>query len=118
MAKVLGLRCRECGQDYPVAAQHVCELCFGPLEVQYNWDEIGPRVSRASIESGPPSMWRYEDLLPIEGEPTVGKHCGWTPLVKADGLGRELGLRNLYIKNDSVNHPTLSFKDRVVAVAL
>lgn len=118
MAKVLGLRCRECGEDYPVAAQHVCELCFGPLEVRYNWEEIRTRVSRESIESGPPSMWRYKELLPVEGEPTVGRNCGFTPLVRAERLGRELGLSNLHLKNDSVNHPTLSFKDRVVAVAL
>jgi threonine synthase len=118
MSKVQGLRCRECGEEYPVAAVHVCELCFGPLEVVYNLDEIKTRISRESIEAGPPSMWRYKELLPIEGEPTVGKNCGWTPLVRADRLGRELGLNNLYIKNDSVNHPTLSFKDRVVAVAL
>ncbi len=118
MAKVLGLRCRECGEEYPVAPVHVCELCFGPLEIVYNFDEIKTRISRESIAAGPPSMWRYKDLLPIEGEPTVGKNCGWTPLVKAERLGRELGLKNLYLKNDSVNHPTLSFKDRVVAVAL
>jgi threonine synthase len=118
MAKVLGLRCRECGEDYPVAPVHVCELCFGPLELVYDLDEIKTRISRESIEAGPRSMWRYKDLLPIEGEPTVGLNCGFTPLVRAHRLGRELGLNNLYIKNDSVNHPTLSFKDRVVAVAL
>lgn len=118
MAKVLGLRCKECGEQYPVSPVHVCELCFGPLEVIYDIEAIRPRVSRESIQAGPPSMWRYKELLPVEGEPTVGRNCGWTPLVRAERLGRELGLRNLYIKNDSVNHPTLSFKDRVVAVAL
>lgn len=118
MAKILGMRCRECGEDYPVAPVHVCELCFGPLEIVYNLEEIKTKVSRESIEAGPKSMWRYKELLPIEGEPTVGKHCGFTPLVRAERLGRELGLNNLFIKNDSVNHPTLSFKDRVVAVAL
>ena len=118
MAKVLGLRCRECGQEYGVVPNHVCEMCFGPLEVRYDYEEIGHRISRTSIESGPPSIWRYKDLLPIDGEPTVGLNCGWTPLVRAERLGRELGLRNLYLKNDSVNHPTLSFKDRVVSVAL
>jgi threonine synthase len=118
MAKVLGLRCRECGQEYPAGPVHVCELCFGPLEVVYDLDRIKTRISRASIEAGPPSMWRYKELLPIEGEPAVGKSCGWTPLLRADRLGEELGIKNLYIKNDSVNHPTLSFKDRVVAVAL
>lgn len=118
MAKVLALRCRECGEQYPVSPVHVCELCFGPLEVELNWDEVAPRVSRAQIAAGPPSMWRYHALLPVEGPPTVGRNVGWTPLVKAERLGRVLGLRNLYLKNDAVNHPTLSFKDRVVAVAL
>ncbi|HLV79710.1 MAG TPA: threonine synthase [Chthonomonadaceae bacterium] len=118
MAKVLGMQCRECGEHYPAGPVHVCENCFGPLEVQLNWKEIAPKVSRAKIAAGPPSMWRYADLLPIEGAPPVGKNVGWTPLVRAEGLGRALGLKNLYLKNDAVNHPTLSFKDRVVAVAL
>ena len=118
MAKILGLRCRECGEEYPVAPVHVCELCFGPLELAYDLEAIKTRISRESIEAGPDSMWRYKELLPIEGEPTVGRNCGFTPLIKAERLGREWGLNNLYIKNDSVNHPTLSFKDRVVAVAL
>ncbi len=118
MTKVLGMRCRECGEQYPTGAVHVCELCFGPLEVALNWDEVAPKVSRESIAAGPPSMWRYHELLPVEGPPTVGKNVGWTPLIKAERLGRELGLNNLYIKNDAVNHPTLTFKDRVVAVAL
>jgi threonine synthase len=118
MAKVLGMRCRECGEQYPVAPVHVCELCFGPLELVYDLDALKGQVTRESIEAGPPSMWRYKELLPIEGEPTVGLNCGWTPLIKAERLGKELGLNNLYLKNDSVNHPTLSFKDRVVAVAL
>ena len=116
MPKALGMKCRECGEEYPVGPIHVCDLCFGPLEVQLNWEEITPRVTRKKIEAGPTSMWRYHDLLPVEGPPTVGKNVGWTPLVKAERLGRELGLNNLYIKNDAVNHPTLSFKDRVVAV--
>ena len=83
-----------------------------------NWAEIEGKVTRETIQAGPPSMWRYHALLPVEGPPTVGKNVGWTPLVKAEHLGRELGLNNLYIKNDAVNHPTLSFKDRVVACAL
>ncbi len=118
MAKVLGMRCRECGEEVPPGPVHVCELCFGPLEVVLNWEEIGPKVTREKIQAGPPSMWRYWDLLPVEGQPTVGKNVGWTPLVKAKNLGKVLGLNNLYIKNDAVNHPTLSFKDRVVACAL
>jgi threonine synthase len=117
-AKTLGMQCRECGKEYPLAPVHVCELCFGPLEVKLNWELIEQRVTREKIAAGPPSMWRYWDLLPVEGPPTVGKNVGWTPLVKAERLGRELGLNNLYVKNDAVNHPTLSFKDRVVAVAL
>ncbi len=118
MSKVLGMRCRECGEEYPMAPVHVCELCFGPLEVVLNWELLDGKLTREKIEKGPSSMWRYWDLLPVDGPPTVGKNVGWTPLVKAENLGRVFGLKNLYIKNDAVNHPTLSFKDRVVAVAL
>lgn len=118
MGYVLGMRCRECGAEYEKTPNHVCELCFGPLEVAYDWDTIKKKVSREKIQAGPISMWRYADLLPLDGEPTVGRQVGFTPLVKAERLGRALGLKNLYVKNDAVNHPTLSFKDRVVAVAL
>ncbi len=118
MAKMKALICRECGKEYPTEALHVCELCFGPLEVKYNYDEIREVMSRASIEAGPKSLWRYKELLPIEGGPTIGLHAGMTPLVHAKNLGAFLGLDELYIKNDCVNQPTLSFKDRVVAVAL
>ncbi len=118
MAKMKALICRECGKEYPTEALHVCELCFGPLEVKYNYDEIKEAMSRASIEAGPKSLWRYKELLPIEGGPTIGLHAGMTPLVHAQNLGSFLGLDELYIKNDCVNQPTLSFKDRVVAVAL
>ncbi|MCH7996516.1 MAG: threonine synthase [Chloroflexi bacterium] len=118
MAIMKALVCRECGKEYPTEAIHVCELCFGPLEVKYNYDEIKAKVSRKSIEAGPRSLWRYQDFLPIEGKPTVGLHAGFTPLVRAHNLGAFLGIDELYIKNDCVNHPTLSFKDRVVAVAL
>ncbi len=118
MAKMRALVCRECGKEYPTEALHVCELCFGPLEVKYNYDEIKETMTRASVEAGPKSLWRYEALLPIESGPTVGLHAGMTPLVHAKNLGAFLGLDALYIKNDCVNHPTLSFKDRVVAVAL
>ncbi|MEC4673752.1 MAG: threonine synthase [Nitrospirota bacterium] len=103
---------------YPTEAIHVCELCFGPLEVKYNYDEIKQKISRESIQAGPLSLWRYIDFLPVEGQPTVGIHAGFTPLVRAKNLGAHLGIDELYIKNDCVNHPTLSFKDRVVAVAL
>ncbi len=117
MTKVLGLRCRECGQTYDKAPIHVCELCFGPLEVQYDY-AAGPPVTKGRIQDGPLTMWRYADLLPLDGEPCVGRQVGFTPLVRAEGLGRALGLKEVYVKNDAVNHPTLSFKDRVVAVAL
>ncbi|MFN3265019.1 MAG: threonine synthase, partial [Aquificaceae bacterium] len=116
-AKVLGLKCRECGREYSIEPMHVCEFCFGPLEVVYDYDEIKGKISRESIEKGPKSLWRYIDLLPVE-KPRVGLSAGFTPLRKAENLGRMLGLENLYIKDDSVNHPTLSFKDRVVSVAI
>lgn len=118
MAKIKSLRCRECSKEYPAEPLHVCEFCFGPLEVAYNYEAIKKNISRKKIESGPDSLWRYQALLPIEGEPTVGLHGGMTPLVRAKNLGKVLGLDELYLKNDTVNHPTLSFKDRVVAVAL
>jgi threonine synthase len=113
---IRGLQCRECGQLYPAQALHVCELCFGPLEVSYDYDLLRSTVSRASIQAGPPSLWRYKALLPIEGERVVDSQAGFTPLVRADNLGRALGLRNLWIKNDTVN-PTFSFKDRPVSIA-
>ncbi len=118
MAKMKSLVCRECGKEYPTVDLHVCDLCFGPLEVKYNYDEIKQAISRSKIEAGPRSLWRYIDLLPIEGQGTIGPHAGFTPLVRAHNLGAYLGLDELYIKNDCVNHPTLSFKDRVVAVAI
>ncbi|MFN4319314.1 MAG: threonine synthase [Aquificaceae bacterium] len=117
MAKALALKCRECGREYPIEPIHVCEFCFGPLEVKYDYEEIRKNISRKKIEEGPKSLWRYIDLLPVE-EPRVGFHAGFTPLKKAENLGKLLGLDNLYIKDDSVNHPTLSFKDRVVSVAI
>ena len=118
MPKVIGLRCRECGTEYELQATHVCEMCFGPLDAVYDQAVLKKVVSRSRIEAGPKSMWRYRDLLPIEDSVnvvTLGE--GFTPLVKADRLGAELGLRNLYLKNDSMN-PTNSFKDRVVSVAI
>jgi len=118
MGFVKGLRCKECGKDYEKLPIHVCEFCFGPLEVDYDYEGIKKVVTRKSIEAGPPTMWRYKEFMPIDGEPTVGLHTGYTPLVRAKNLGKLLGLDHLYIKNDSVNHPTFSFKDRVVAVAV
>jgi threonine synthase len=118
MAKVKGLICRECKKEYPAEPLHVCEFCFGPLEVNYNYEEIKKSISREKISKGPPSLWRYIDLLPVAGEGTVGLYSGFTPMVHAKNLGAAIGLDELYLKNDTVNHPTLSFKDRVVAVAL
>ncbi len=118
MGHVKGLRCKECRKEFPKEPLHVCEYCFGPLEVDYDYDKIKQAVTKASIEAGPKSMWRYHDLLPLDEAPKVGLHTGFTPLVRARNLGRELGLNRLYIKNDSVNHPTFSFKDRVVSVAV
>lgn len=112
------LKCRECGREYPLAATHVCEFDFGPLEVSYDYDRIKRSMTRQAIESRPQTMWRYRELLPVAGEPTVGFQVGYTPLVKADRLAARLGIRELWIKNDTVNYPTLSFKDRVVSVAL
>src|SRR6185312_9615498 len=121
MERVKGLKCRECGRGYPASPIHVCEFCFGPLDVDYDVEPIRARVSRARIESGPPSIWRYADLLPVElrdGAPPLGAHVGFTPLVRAHNLAREWGVRELYVKNDAVCHPSCSFKDRVVSVAV
>lgn len=112
------LCCRECGEEYPLEARHVCELCFGPLEVVYDYEAAKSKMTRQTIEQRPRSMWRYAELLPVAGEPTVGREVGFTPLIKADRLAKRLGIRELWIKNDAVNYPTLSFKDRVVSVAL
>ena len=118
MSYLKGLKCRECSRVYKAEAIYVCEFCFGSLEVDYDYDKIRSNISREKIEKGPLSIWRYRELLPIEDRPTVGFHAGYTPLFKADNLARLLGMKELYIKDDSVCHPTLSFKDRVVAVAL
>ena len=118
MNTVTGLRCRECGQDYPVAPVHVCDLCFGPLEVEYDYALIRRSLSRQTIAARPASLWRYQELLPLSRPPTIGLHSGCTPLVKADRLAAVLGVDELYVKDDSVNHPTFSYKDRVVPVAM
>jgi len=112
------LKCRECGRLYPKQAIHVCDFDFGPLEAAYDYEAIRPVLTRELIESRPQSMWRYRELLPIDGEPSVGTQVGFTPLVKSDRLAKALGVREVYVKNDTVNYPTLSFKDRVVSVAL
>ncbi len=118
MGFVKGLKCRECDREYPVEPIYVCEFCFGPLEVVYDYEKIRQTLTREKIQSRPQNLWRYRELLPIEGEPFDAFYSGFTPLVKADNLAKLLGLRDLYIKDDTVSHPTLSFKDRVVAVAL
>jgi threonine synthase len=118
MSYITNLKCRECGQEYPISPLHVCETCFGPLEVGYDYGRIKAAVSRAAIERRPHNLWRYRELLPVEGEPEIGPNSGFTPLVKAERLGAELGIKRLYIKDDTVNHPTLSYKDRVVSVAI
>jgi len=115
MSFAKALRCRECAREYTLSPNHVCEYCFGPLEVVYDYDAMAKAVSRRSIEQGPYSVWRYRDLLPCEGDP-VDLNAGFTPLIRAQNLGKALGLPNLYLKNDCVN-PTWSFKDRVVTVA-
>jgi threonine synthase len=112
------LQCRECGKGYPKEALHVCEFCFGPLEVVYDYDKIKTLLSREVIEQRAPNMWRYRELLPLDADPAIGLDVGFTPLVRADNLARELGVDELYLKNDAVNCPTLSFKDRVVAIAI
>jgi len=117
MAYVNGLRCRECGREYDAAPIYTCEWCFGPLEVAYDYDAITANVSREKIASGPLSLWRYSDLLPVDGDPSVDLGTGFTPLVRAYRLAAELGLGEVWVKNDTRN-PTNSFKDRVVSVAL
>src|SRR5450759_4067575 len=112
------LKCRECGREYPLTATHVCEFDFGPLEVAYDYDRIKKSMTKAAIQSRANSMWRYRELLPVANDPTVGLQAGFTPLVKADRLAKALGVREAWVKNDTVNYPTLSFKDRVVSVAL
>jgi threonine synthase len=113
-----GLCCKECGETYEAKAMHVCEFCFGPLEVAYDYDAIRQQVSRESIQTGPHSIWRYRPFLPVATENYIDVGTGLTPLLNANRLARRLGLKKLYIKNDAVNMPTLSFKDRVVSVAL
>lgn len=117
-AAFTGLKCKECGAEYEATAKHVCEECFGPLEVKYDYDVLRQTVSRDTIEAGPHSIWRYKPFLPVATDTPIDVGTGMTPLVEAHRLARRLGLKKLYIKNDAVNMPTLSFKDRVVSVAL
>lgn len=112
------LKCKECGEEYELKAMHVCEFCFGPLEVTYDYSTLRQTVTRESIQAGPHSIWRYRPFLPVATDTPIDVGTGLTPLVQANRLARRLGLNKLYIKNDAVNMPTLSFKDRVVSVAL
>lgn len=118
MSYVKGLKCRECKREYPKAPLYVCEYCFGPLEVDYDYEKIKKKLTRETIGSRPKNLWRYRELMPIDGKPTDGFNSGFTPLIRAKNLEKALGVKELYIKDDSVSHPTLSFKDRVVSVAL
>lgn len=118
MSFVQGLRCKVCGTLYPAELKTLCPEDFAPLEVAYDYEAMRGVVTRERIESGPGSLWRYRDLLPIEGPPRAGLDSGWTPLRRADRLAAELGVAELYIKDDSANYPTFSYKDRVVSVAI
>src|SRR5438094_3215492 len=117
MSYVLGLRCKECGHRVPVSPVHVCEQCFGPYEVEYDYAKMQGKVTRESIARGPKSLWRYSDLLPVD-VPRTGFHSGFTPLKKASRLAQQLGCKELYIKDDSCNYPTYSYKERVVSIAI
>ncbi len=117
MSFATGLICRECGSAYPSEARYSCENCFGPLEVDYDLDAARRSVTRASIERGPTSMWRYEALLPDPGVEPIDLGAGWTPLRRSTRLAEVLGVRELWLKDDTRN-PTGSFKDRVVSVAM
>ena len=117
MKYVTGLQCHSCKAKFPAEALWVCDKCLGPLEVIYDYDAVRRDMTREKIESRARNLWRYRELLPIEGEPRTGLYSGYTPLVKADRLAKKLGVHELYLKDDSVNHPTFSYKDRVVSVA-
>ncbi|MBW4029222.1 MAG: pyridoxal-phosphate dependent enzyme, partial [Acidobacteria bacterium] len=117
MSFATGLLCRECGTAYPAEARYSCEYCFGPLEVSYDLESAKSVVTRESIEAGPRSIWRYGALLPDPGVEPVDLGAGWTPLRRATRLGEVLGVKELWLKDDTRN-PTGSFKDRVVSVAL
>ena len=112
------LKCKECGAEYELEAKNVCEFCFGPLEVSYDYSKLRQTVTRETIQAGPNSIWRYRQFLPVTSENPIDVGTGMTPLVRSHRLARRLGLKKLYIKNDAVNMPTLSFKDRVVSVAM
>ena len=114
---VEALSCKECGATYPLEARYVCEDCFGPLEVLYDFSGLDAGGTRRRIQAGPQSIWRYADFLPFERPPKTALAAGMTPLIRADRLAERLGLGEVWVKNDAAN-PTHSFKDRVVTVAL
>jgi threonine synthase len=118
MSFVTGLKCRECDAEWPVSPRAICEECLGPLEVAFDYRSLKRRLRREAIANRGRSMWRYRELLPVDGSTPLGEEVGFTPFLRAERLARRLGVRELYIKNDAVNFPTLSFKDRVVSVAL
>jgi threonine synthase len=118
MTFLVGLRCKGCGRLVPAEATSICEECYSPLEPAYDYEALKGAVSREKLQARPANLWRYRELLPLVGEPAAALPVGCTPLVPARNLGRAIGHGALYIKNDAVNYPTLSFKDRVVAVAL
>src|SRR3954464_5373616 len=111
------LQCKECQAEYPLEARYVCDVCFGPLEVAYDFSGLDPDETRRRIQAGPNDIWRYADFLPFESPPRTALAAGQTPLVRADRLAERLGLGEVWVKNDAAN-PTHSFKDRVVTVAL
>ena len=118
MTTAYELRCRECGKSYGIQPLSICDDCFSPLEVTFDLDRARTRFTREAISQGPLNMWRYQALLPVPENYVPETPAGLTPLMKAPRLGARIGANNLYIKNDAVCLPTLSFKDRVVAVAL
>jgi threonine synthase len=114
--RILGLACRNCGRPEPIGPSYVCAACFGPLDVAYDLEAIGGTLTRETIEGRPPGIWRYLELLPVDEPPARGLRVGSTPLVNADRLGAVLGVDRLWVKDDTRN-PSLSFKDRAVAIA-
>ncbi len=118
MSFMTGLKCKECGQAYPAERQFVCAECFGPLETTYDYAAVGRETSVEKIRLRPANLWRYRELLPVEGPPATGFQSGFTPLIRSTRLARVLGVSELYLKDDTVNHPTLSYKERVVSVAI
>jgi threonine synthase len=117
VSTLIGLQCHVCHAAFPAAATYVCDQCFGPLEPVYDYEKARTTFTREAIAARPRNICRYRELLPITGEPLTGFGSGFTPLIPAPRLARQLGVRELYIKDDGVNHPTLSYKDRVVSVA-